>query len=283
MVPDKKMRPYELVAANTRLNVWIGGHGPILLLLHAGYGDAEFSWQYVWNELAENFTVIAPDLPGFGKSELGPNVSAADLTRVFSNLVKQFEASTYPRARMTVHEATSQIAPVVVVGNSFGGMLAFRFAQDYPALTKKLILVNGLEMPEMPHWVRKFLKMPYVHELFTRLGENLYYSDRALKGAFSKLEALPRNFLTTLKRNSHRSSQISADLWLNSEPTHVRIEAPISLIWGEDDKMVPLELTQKIRREYPSATVRRIPKARHMPEIEQPVKFISELKEEALC
>ena len=47
-----------------------------------------------------------------------------------------------------------EITPAIVVGNSFGGSIAFRFAQDFPELTRKLILVNGVAMPALA-------KLPY--------------------------------------------------------------------------------------------------------------------------
>jgi len=62
-------RPKDITVSRRRIHVWTGGEGPALLLLHSAWGDAEMSWASVWNELSRSFTVIAPDMPGFGLSE----------------------------------------------------------------------------------------------------------------------------------------------------------------------------------------------------------------------
>ena len=50
---------------NKPVNLWLGGQGVPLLLIHGGIGNAEVHWQPVWNQLAERYTVIAPNLPSF--------------------------------------------------------------------------------------------------------------------------------------------------------------------------------------------------------------------------
>jgi pimeloyl-ACP methyl ester carboxylesterase len=70
-----------------RYQVWTGGEGPPLLLLHAGLGDAQFSWQTVWHALSDHFSVIAPDLPGFGKSPAFKHPSLELLTNFLRELL----------------------------------------------------------------------------------------------------------------------------------------------------------------------------------------------------
>ena len=69
-MPDNTiMTPKDIMLSGKRVRVFTSGTGPALLLLHSAWGDAEMSWASVWNGLSEFFTVIAPDLPGFGASE----------------------------------------------------------------------------------------------------------------------------------------------------------------------------------------------------------------------
>ena len=96
------------------------------MLFHAAWGDAEMSWRSVWNQLSRSFTVIAPDLPGFGLSSglLRPSFS------VMSRLLKQLlDALNVDR--------------IITVGNSFGAAVALQFAGAYPKTVSQLVLVNG--------------------------------------------------------------------------------------------------------------------------------------------
>jgi pimeloyl-ACP methyl ester carboxylesterase len=70
-MPDVTMNPQptDLTLSGMRVHVWTGGTGPVLLLLHSAWGDGSMSWAAVWNDLSQSFTVVAPDLPGFGLSE----------------------------------------------------------------------------------------------------------------------------------------------------------------------------------------------------------------------
>src|SRR5689334_16668505 len=91
-----------------------GGSGRVLLLLHGGIGNAELSWRPVWDQFAEEFEVIAPDLPGFGHTPELPNPSFLALVEWLRHMLD-----------------TLGISRVTVIGNSFGATLARFFAARY--------------------------------------------------------------------------------------------------------------------------------------------------------
>jgi pimeloyl-ACP methyl ester carboxylesterase len=261
---SSKMKPHRRHFDEREIHYWTGGQGPALLLLHAGYGDAEFSWKYVWEQLANEFTVIAPDLPGFGETELKKNEDATTIGHMLLQLLRELDFSD-----------------AVVVGNSFGAALAYRFAQEHSERVQKLILVNGTAMPELPEALKKVLSFPIVHDVFVGLGKQMYYSEKSLRGAFQDIDHLPKGFLSSLKKNSDKNSKVAADIWLNSKPNETKVDVPIALVWGQNDEMVPIKAAEKMLQEYPEAHLHPIENARHMPEFEQPEAFAQAIKDEA--
>jgi 3-oxoadipate enol-lactonase len=101
----------------------VGGDGPPVLLLHAGVADRRM-WAEVAGGLnASGYRVIAPDLAGFGETQLpsGP-FSHTDL----------------------VHELQVELGavPAVVVGNSFGSLVALDLAMHHPDAVSSLVLIS---------------------------------------------------------------------------------------------------------------------------------------------
>ncbi|MEW1779669.1 alpha/beta hydrolase [Streptomyces sp. NPDC086777] len=106
------------------LNYVIGGHGPTLVLLH-GYPQTWYEWRHVMPALAEHYTVIAPDLPGAGRSDA--------------------PASGYDKKTMAadIHGLLAKIGhdrDIRLVGHDIGTMVAYSYAAAHPADVKKLVL-----------------------------------------------------------------------------------------------------------------------------------------------
>lgn len=102
----------------------IAGSGPVLLLIH-GIGDNSATWDSVHAQLAEHFTVIAPDLLGHGQSDK----PRAD-----------YSVAAYANGMRDLL-AVLDIERVTVVGHSLGGGVAMQFTYQFPHLVERLILV----------------------------------------------------------------------------------------------------------------------------------------------
>ncbi len=118
------------------LRVRHGGSGPPILLLH-GHPRTHTTWYRVAPILAEHFTVICPDLRGFGKS--GKPSDPHD-----------YEASSKrAKARDCValmdHFGFNKF---FLAGHDRGGYTAFRTAMDHPAKVKKLAILDGIPILE---------------------------------------------------------------------------------------------------------------------------------------
>ena len=102
-----------------------GGHGPTLVLLH-GYPQTWYEWREILPELAKHYTVIAPDLPGAGKSDA--------------------PAGGYDKKTMAadLHGAAGHSSATTddirLVGHDIGTMVAYAYAAAYPRDVTKLVL-----------------------------------------------------------------------------------------------------------------------------------------------
>ncbi len=103
-----------------------GEGGPTMVLLH-GLGGSHLNWESATPYLAKHYRVLAPDLYGFGLTPLAGH--RADM-RTQRGLVERF-----------IKEVGGG-GPVVLGGNSMGGLIAMLTASRHPELVEKLILVN---------------------------------------------------------------------------------------------------------------------------------------------
>jgi haloacetate dehalogenase len=128
----------RVAAAGADLNVAFSGAGPPLLLLH-GYPQTHLAWHRVAPVLARDFTVVAPDLRGYGDSivkDEGPE-GMAKRTMALDQLAIM-EALGFDR--------------FAVVGHDRGGRVAYRLALDHPARVTALVSLTVIPTLEM--WSR---------------------------------------------------------------------------------------------------------------------------------
>src|SRR5260221_4863824 len=115
---------HDVSVEGLKMHYLTAGSGPAVLLLH-GYTQTSRMWRPLIPRLAEHFTVVAPDLPGIGDSDVpasGLDMKAAAI-RVHA-LVKSLGVS---QAR--------------VVGHDIGLMLAYAYAALYPGETENLAVM----------------------------------------------------------------------------------------------------------------------------------------------
>lgn len=120
------------VAADVEINTRVGGSGPPLLLLH-GYPQTHVIWHKVAPRLAEQFTVVATDLRGYGdssKPEGGPQHANYSFRVMARDQVAVMEALGFPRFS--------------AVGHDRGARVLHRLALDDPDRLQKLVLLDIL-------------------------------------------------------------------------------------------------------------------------------------------
>jgi haloacetate dehalogenase len=107
----------DVTAGDVHFNGMIGGSGPPVLLLH-GYPQTHFVWRYIAPVLARFYTVIAPDLPGYGASVTLAHEQRWTKRRVAHALVELMSALGHER--------------FAVVGHDRGARAGYRMALDHP-------------------------------------------------------------------------------------------------------------------------------------------------------
>jgi pimeloyl-ACP methyl ester carboxylesterase len=121
-------------AGGVKLHYLTAGRGPAVILLH-GYAETSRMWRPLIPRLAGKFSVIAPDLPGIGLSEVP--TSGLDMRS----------------AALSVHAlaASLGVEKARVVGHDIGLMVAYAYAAEFPAETEKLVLMDAF-LPGVEGW-----------------------------------------------------------------------------------------------------------------------------------
>jgi haloacetate dehalogenase len=121
------------VADDVSLNVAVGGHGQPVVLLH-GFPQTHLMWRHVAADLAEDHTVIAPDLRGYGASDK-PATGYAKRTMA-QDVVALARRLGHPR--------------FTLVGHDRGALVAFRAGLDHPDAVAGLMCLDVL--PTLDMW-----------------------------------------------------------------------------------------------------------------------------------
>ncbi len=115
------------------IHMRVEGRGSPVVVLEAGIAASSVSWSLVQSRIAEFTTVISYDRAGFGWSEATPTgPTALDAAHSLSCLL----------------DASGQMGSFVLVGHSFGGLIARLFAQHYPNRTAGLVLLDPVVREE---------------------------------------------------------------------------------------------------------------------------------------
>lgn len=122
-------------AGGLRLHVATGGSGPPVLLLH-GFPQTHLTWRHVAPALAEDFTVVCPDLPGYGASE-------APAGGVEAHGKRATAATMIALMRELGHERFT------AVGHDRGALVAFRAALDHPRVVERVGMIDVIPTVDM--------------------------------------------------------------------------------------------------------------------------------------
>jgi len=120
----------RIETGNVALHVCSGGAGPPLLLLH-GYPQTHAAWHKVAGRLAESFTVVAPDLRGYGRSDCPPDDldhRAYAKRTMADDMARLMEGMGFSR--------------YLVMGHDRGARVAYRLALDQPDRVVRLVVLD---------------------------------------------------------------------------------------------------------------------------------------------
>ena len=253
-------RTVSLRGGMFKAHVDVGGAGEPLLFLHGSGGLRRGGYL---DDLAESFTVYAPEHPGFGASEGIEHIDdIIDLALYYHDLMDELGLES-------AH----------VVGHSLGGMLAAELAAICPHRVRRLVLANPVGLWRDDEPVLDFFTLspqqllPYiVHDIEAEAVKEAFAppetAEEQMEAMYQRLQSLSTagKFLWPipdkgLKRRIHR------------------IQSPTLILWGESDRLVPPSYAEDFRTKIQDSQVVIMRECAHMPMLEKREEFVSIVRE----
>jgi pimeloyl-ACP methyl ester carboxylesterase len=235
------------------------GNGPALVLLHGYVADGPTTWRRQLDGLSDEFTVVAWDAPGAGRSTDPPERFGLD---GYADCLAGFLG--------TLGLDTARVA-----GLSFGGILALALQRRHSAMSSALILASAYAgwAGSLPHEVAE-----------QRLRQALALADGA-PGAFVGA-LLPTMFSETMPRETVDDFRTSMQAFhprgframARASAEDVRdvlphIDVPTLLVYGDRDVRAPLMVAEALQAAISGSTLVVLPDAGHLCNIEAPDEF----------
>ena len=189
-------RQQSIQTSGTTINVRIGGSGPPLLLLH-GYPQTHIEWRKIAPELAKSFTVVMPDLRGYGDS----GKPAGGEGHV-----------NYSKRAMALDQVEVMTAlgfdTFAFVGHDRGARVGHRLALDHPDRVTKLALLDICPTLHMYNTTNRLFATFYYHWFFliqpppfpeTLIGNNVEATLKQSMGAVMPAAIEPEAFAEYLR------------------------------------------------------------------------------------
>ena len=261
---------------DVRLHYVEAGVGPLVLLLH-GFPEFWYGWRNQIPALvAAGYRVVAPDLRGYNVSDKPPGVDSYRSDLLVRDVARLIHVRGEERA--------------TIVGHDWGGIVAWFFAMSHPQMVGRLAILNAPHPDSMARallsplqWLRSayvlFFQLPWLPEAALRAGNGaalrwLFRTDPLRPGAFTEedidryVAAFAQPGTLTAALNYYRAA-VQRN-WLDARQELRRIERPVLVIWGLQDRALGPELAEPDRRWVPDARVEYLPDASHWVQHDRP-------------
>jgi len=247
------MQEHQITVKNLNINYKMMGQGlpaqagKPLLILH-GWGSNSDRWQKVAELLSVQFQVIIPDLPGFGKSQALETAwsldNYVDWVNEFSQKIPDLQNEFY------------------VLGHSFGGAVAAKFAIKYNQKVLKLFLVSAAcirtrtTLKRLLYGLSKVIKLFSFMPLYPQFRKAFYKFVIRRSDYLQVSESMKETYLKTI------SEDLSYKLFF--------IKVPTVIIFGDKDTSTPVEQAHFIKEKVANSNLTVIAGADHTLHIKIP-------------
>ncbi len=261
-------------AAGRRWHVQDAGQGPVMLLLH-GAGASTHSWRDVLPDLAQDFRVVAPDLPGQGFTGLGAP-GRCGLSQMSMDIATLL--------------AEQDLSPDVIVGHSAGAAIGLRLALDLPGPPPAVICINaalenfrGPARSIFPALAQILSLTPFPAYALSRAARAPALVRMAISSTGS---ALDETGLELYRRLLMDSGHVDATLCMMANwkletllQDLPRLRAPTLFMVGSNDRAVPPDTSLGASRRIPGARVASCPGLGHLLHEEAPAETVHAVRE----
>jgi len=246
----------SITVGGARIQYLVGGKGAPLLWLHGSEGS--LGWLRIHDELAHNFTVYVPTHPGFAGSERPPWLeSFLDLSRFYLWILQELG-----------------ITRATLAGHFIGGWLAAEMSVMSPQLAERLVLVDAAGVRP---------RDSDITDIFLHGGEGTRRLSFFDVKRVVDYELLFGSKPSPEEREAHVINREAATRYCwkpymhdpGLPPLLARLqELPTLLVWGRDDRIVPMEAGELYRRAIAGARLEVIDNCGHFPHLEKPADFM---------
>ena len=242
-----------------------------IVLMH-GTGSSLHTYDFWSDNLKRTNRIIRMDLPAFGLT--GPFVKNDYSISNYTFFLKEFLNSL-------------NIKECILIGNSLGGEIAWRFAIAEPLMVKKLVLIDAGGYPVISKSVPiafKLAKIPVLNNLLTYITprflvrasiENVYFDKSKISDSL-----VNRYFDLTLRKGNRKAivDRLKGSTTLtNGKKTHAsikKIKEPTLIIWGSDDQLIPVENAYKFNNDITNSKLIVMQQSGHIPMEEKPIESL---------
>ena len=261
---------FELSSINTKRGVIRyrkAGQGPVLLMLH-GNPQTHAMWHKVAPELVNQYTVICPDIPGYGKSfkpVISNNHSTYSKVNMALDIINFMELLGFDKFQIVAHDR--------------GARIAHRIALDFPEKVIKMILldiiptIEHFERTNMEfamgyyHWFWLAQRSPIPESVINKAPEEWFF-------AHTSREEKDKNFFDPIALNDYldcvknpetikaicEDYRAAATIDLiddkKSRDNNIKIKAPTLVLWGNKGKLEQWYEPLSIWQNYCSSDLR---------------------------
>ena len=241
------------------------GRGPTVILLHA-FPLSSAMWSAQLDALSDRYRVIAPDLPGFGRSSVQPGWTVDSAADMLAELCDELGVP----------------GPVVVGGLSMGGYVALAFARRHPDRLRGLILADTKADPDtdeakanrdrMMAFATEHGSAAVIDAMIGKMVGDTTKSERpAVVAAVRELAAAqsPDGIVAALKALRDRPDAV---------PGLGGILAPTLVLVGADDVLTPPSTARHMAAAIPKAWLDVLPSVGHLANLEVPEAFTAAVR-----
>ena len=231
----------------------------VLLLIH-GSNASLFTWEPWTARLDDTFRVVAVDLPGHGLTGAVPN-------------------NDYSQEGMTafVKEFADKIGltQFTIAGNSMGGGIAARFAEEYPDRVTHLIIVDAGGMPvkqgDRVPLAFRLARMPVLNQILLHITPRSLVkeglNDAIVRKSIITDKMIDRYWDFARMEGTREATAERFRLpWDTYVADHISaIKAPTLILWGEEDHLIPVAAAKKFHAAIPGSKLIVYPGTGHIP------------------
>ncbi len=228
--------------------------GRVIFFVHGAGGDAD-AWEFVRSQLlAKGFASISMDLRGHGYSAHPRHPSRYEIKHLVVDIVTILDQE--------------RIEKMILIGHSYGAVVATNFAIEHPERLEKLVIISGAH--SAPNYLKSkilkklsigiihalaFISPPAIGDWHSPYPKGKHHKDYELKG-----------LVRTIFYNSWASYLLTSKQNINLDIEHKlsRIKTPTLLIVGTKDSIFPHNISRQMQALIPNSTLELIDGANHV-------------------